>query len=608
MKANDDLLRLTRRRWHLAALAAICLGACSGQSDLSMDAGVDALGLADAASTTRLDQSRSEDAAAITPQESYPLSGELPTNAELRPLARLIGSAEVVGLGEATHGSSGLHRLRARVVQFLVEEVGFRALAFEADWYGAESIDAYTRGGRCDDAGAQRAVEALSHDAWLSADIRTLLTWLCLHNQRAPADTVRVIGIDVQRPYHHRAALAEMLAAAKVADRDALLDQLAGCFGVDFSSAYEVYALPYDSRGAPACAAGIDALQKRIDDNQVAYAAEAGPDQLLRARIALRALRAFQGLVASSDKPLEARDEGMADLLELGIKRAGNPKTIVWAANSHLARNHGDVSQTLGGGTYAYSGQRGLGTNLAERYKTKYVAVGASAGSLGLSLNTHHWNLELGTTPNTFVSRLSALGAGALVDLHYPAPQLWQPKTPYGIVFFGRPRLARVEEQFDAFLYLARSAPLENAFAAGLEGPFERDLGTVLGTDAQRSESVVSSASIPVRDLIVRHKTDDALLTFLFRFAQGIAPTTNTAYPLHKAERMAIFVQRQFVGDSAVQQFVAVSGNLTVSRWDYPNQVTLKLEQATFAALVPGRFVIDGPRIRLARLDADMKF
>jgi erythromycin esterase-like protein len=55
------------------------------------------------------------------------------------------GSANVVLLGEATHGTSEFYRARAAITRRLIEQHGFSIVAVEADWPDAASIDAYVR-------------------------------------------------------------------------------------------------------------------------------------------------------------------------------------------------------------------------------------------------------------------------------------------------------------------------------------------------------------------------------------------------------------------------------------------------------------------------------
>ncbi|MFD0345734.1 erythromycin esterase family protein [Kitasatospora aburaviensis] len=63
--------------------------------------------------------------------------------ADLRALGSMIGDAEVVGLGEATHGSHEFFAMKHRLFRYLVEEKGFTAFALETSWSSGLQIDEY---------------------------------------------------------------------------------------------------------------------------------------------------------------------------------------------------------------------------------------------------------------------------------------------------------------------------------------------------------------------------------------------------------------------------------------------------------------------------------
>ena len=71
---------------------------------------------------------------------------------DLRHLRRAIGGAEIVGLGEAVHGSAETTALKHRVLRLLVEELGFRTIAWEEDWSLGLRINHYLRTGEGDPA------------------------------------------------------------------------------------------------------------------------------------------------------------------------------------------------------------------------------------------------------------------------------------------------------------------------------------------------------------------------------------------------------------------------------------------------------------------------
>jgi erythromycin esterase len=59
------------------------------------------------------------------------LSAGAPTT-DLQPLKSVLDGVRIVGLGEATHGTREFFQLKHRLLEFLVTEMGFSALAMEA--------------------------------------------------------------------------------------------------------------------------------------------------------------------------------------------------------------------------------------------------------------------------------------------------------------------------------------------------------------------------------------------------------------------------------------------------------------------------------------------
>ncbi|HEY1697465.1 MAG TPA: erythromycin esterase family protein [Polyangiaceae bacterium] len=66
--------------------------------------------------------------------------------ADLAPLARAIGDARVVALGEPCHGEGNMFEVQARLVAFLHERLGFTVLAWEAGLWSCETDAAHCVG------------------------------------------------------------------------------------------------------------------------------------------------------------------------------------------------------------------------------------------------------------------------------------------------------------------------------------------------------------------------------------------------------------------------------------------------------------------------------
>lgn len=105
------------------------------------------------------------------------------------------GDADVVGLGEATHGTREFVAVRTRLARFLVAECGFRTVALEAGVGEALAAHDYVRYGD----GDPRDVLGDLDWFWRTEGTLAFLRWLRSFNEGRPVDDrVRLRGIDVE--------------------------------------------------------------------------------------------------------------------------------------------------------------------------------------------------------------------------------------------------------------------------------------------------------------------------------------------------------------------------------------------------------------------------
>ncbi|GAA2616355.1 erythromycin esterase family protein [Actinomadura fulvescens] len=108
---------------------------------------------------------------------------------DLAPLRRTVGGATIVGLGESTHGASEQAKLKHRVVRLLVEQMGFRSIAWEDDWTLGLQLNDYILTGK----GDPEAI--LRETGWQSREMLDLLKWLRAYNA-SHHDKVRFFGVE----------------------------------------------------------------------------------------------------------------------------------------------------------------------------------------------------------------------------------------------------------------------------------------------------------------------------------------------------------------------------------------------------------------------------
>jgi erythromycin esterase len=117
--------------------------------------------------------------------------------ASLYPLKELIGNARIVGLSEAVHAGTEPLAFRNTLFRFLVEEMGFAAIALESGLVESRVLNDYVTGseGLLDHA-VEQGFSFGFHDFQQNAD---LIEWLRSYNDALPtgAPKVQVFGIDV---------------------------------------------------------------------------------------------------------------------------------------------------------------------------------------------------------------------------------------------------------------------------------------------------------------------------------------------------------------------------------------------------------------------------
>ncbi|PEP05386.1 erythromycin esterase family protein [Bacillus wiedmannii] len=111
---------------------------------------------------------------------------------DLKPLKNMVGSASIVGLGEATHGAHEVFTMKHRIVNYLVSEKGFTNLVLEEGWDRALELDRYVLTGK------GNPIQHLS-PTFKTKEMLDLLDWIRQYNTNPKHKSkVRVIGMDIQ--------------------------------------------------------------------------------------------------------------------------------------------------------------------------------------------------------------------------------------------------------------------------------------------------------------------------------------------------------------------------------------------------------------------------
>ena len=98
---------------------------------------------------------------------------------DLQPLAKIIGNARIIGLGESTHGSHEFFRIKHRLLEFLVSRLGFTTFALEASMPECFDINRFVLNGEGD---PEKALAGLYFWTWDTKEFLDLILWMRDYN------------------------------------------------------------------------------------------------------------------------------------------------------------------------------------------------------------------------------------------------------------------------------------------------------------------------------------------------------------------------------------------------------------------------------------------
>jgi erythromycin esterase-like protein len=275
------------------------------------------------------------------------------------PLLERVGDARFVLIGEATHGTHEFYRIRGEITKRLIRELGFHAVAVEADWPDAWRVNRYVRGDGpdADATDALSGFERFPQWMWRNADVLDFVGWLKGHNEGLSSRDERVgfYGLDLYSLHASMDAVLQYLdvvdpdAARRARERYACFDR----FGDDPAAYGHAAALRLSASCEDAVIGQLLELQRSAGeyarrDGRVAADALFFAEQ--NARLVRNAERYYRMMFLSGERSWNLRDRHMAetlDALSAFLSRADRPaRMVVWAHNSHLGdARHTDMSR-----------------------------------------------------------------------------------------------------------------------------------------------------------------------------------------------------------------------------------------------------------------------
>lgn len=125
----------------------------------------------------------------------YPIESDTSEFNSFSPLTNFFKSKEIVGMGEATHGTHEFFKTKVEMFKFLVKKCGYKVFGIEAS-YGAQLyVNDYVKYGL----GNIKEVMEFLDWPWGTEEVRDLVDWIKLYNiNKKDKDKITFYGFDMQ--------------------------------------------------------------------------------------------------------------------------------------------------------------------------------------------------------------------------------------------------------------------------------------------------------------------------------------------------------------------------------------------------------------------------
>lgn len=287
---------------------------------------------------------------------------------DLAPLQAIVGDAAIVGLGEGSHGSHEFFTMKQRLLEFLVERMGFTLFAMEWGWGTGAQINDYILTGQGD---ARAILEQQGYWIWKTQEVLDLIEWMRAYNAN-PAHTQKLhfAGFDCQDVTGTFESIEQYVQMVDPSQADHVFSLYLGMDVPDYPGLSLSTRQQYITKAQQ--------VYDLLKTHESAYEGRSSPQAfalaLQNARVILQYTQLYindpntpQGL-ATGD---QFRDGAMAENIAWLHQHAdGGEKMVLWAHDGHI----GAANRIQDAEPQVIT----MGTRLRQQFGTQYLALGLS--------------------------------------------------------------------------------------------------------------------------------------------------------------------------------------------------------------------------------------
>lgn len=397
----------------------------------------------------------------------------LPLNdTSLNKIVEAVGNANIVMIGEASHGTSEFYTIRAELSKKLIEQKGFQLIAVEGDWPSTQAVNRYVKGYSMQDETAKevlmKAFQRWPTWMWANKEVATFTQWLKELNEHRE-QKVGFYGIDLYSLFESIDEVLNYLSNHPEHHVDLAYAKKAFTCFERYNRTVEHYTISA-AQFSEDCIREVSSLLRSLRDYKERYSSKQEEDLhvLMNALVAKNA-EAYYREMLSDEKSWNTRDTHMVEAIhELRNYYGGDTKIIIWAHNTHI----GDASETSMKDEQLIN----IGQVLREqcgKENTYAIGFGTYAGTV---IAADRWG-----DPFDIIKVPPATGRKWEAQLHAASPENkvllftdenralftdWIGHRAIGVVYdpafeaYGNYVPSRIGSRYDAFIYLDQTNAL----------------------------------------------------------------------------------------------------------------------------------------------------
>jgi erythromycin esterase len=261
---------------------------------------------------------------------------------------------DIVGLGEATHGTREFCHVKHRIFKYLVENHNFKVLAYEYSFRKSLIINKYVMDGKGD------IDHILNGESWIqnNEEVKELIRWMRNYNQdKLTSDKLRFIGVDTQVDAIRLPGVLGYLEEEHplfCQSHSDLITAIRELKNIDYAS---ISKEEYGKR------------KEIFSELSKAAKAYSGPDRNRIVLVAKSLMNSHEFLYSIFILKENPRDQQLADnVLQICSLISKGQKIVVWAHNAHVGSNPDYYGVGLGS----------MGKFLKDSLQDAYLIIGTA--------------------------------------------------------------------------------------------------------------------------------------------------------------------------------------------------------------------------------------